>query len=697
MSPETGLVTADPSSPPVTRYPFTAVVGQGRLKLALILSAVSPGIGGVLIRGEKGTAKSTIVRGLGPLIGEGQTDQQGRVVELPIGATEDRVIGSLDLTRVLRDGRAEFTPGLLARADGGVLYIDEVNLLADHLVDVLLDAAASGRVTIERDGVSHTQSADFVLVGTMNPEEGELRPQLLDRFGLAVDVSAGRDVDERVEIVRRRMAFDADPDAFAAAYSAAEDELAQQIAHARRLVDDVELPTAQLRRIAGICAHLQVDGLRGDIVVARTATAHAALRGASEVDADDVRVAVELALPHRRRRNPFDESGLDDQELADALAAGDDAAGPDDTPEPPDGGGLDGDAPTTDGPDGGGPVGGGPDGGGPDGAAADPAESPMPTDDSAPSDPSPSDSTADGSAPGEPESDASGRPTLGPRPGGVFGAPTDSTTTPRMRRLTVAGIGDGEPGRRSAARSRRGYTVAATEFGAETPVHLFGTVLSAAGRGAEDGRVRVRREDLRGAHRIGQESNLVVFVVDLSGSMTARRRLGVVSELCVDLLRDSYTRRDRVAVIVARGARAELVVPPTKSVDIAVRRLSSVRTGGRTPLAEGLLAAEELIARGRRIEPQRRPLLVVLTDGRATAGPDAAVRARAAAASIGRQGIDGVVVDCEQGMVRLGLAADLAAHLRADLIPMDDLGLAALGRSGRPSAASAARIGSPAA
>lgn len=687
VSPES-LVAADPSSGPVIRYPFTAVVGQERLKLALILSAVSPGIGGVLIRGEKGTAKSTIVRGLGPLIGEGRADSAGRVVELPIGATEDRVIGSLDLTRVLRDGQAEFTPGLLARADGGVLYIDEVNLLADHLVDVLLDAAASGRVTIERDGVSHTQSADFVLVGTMNPEEGELRPQLLDRFGLAVDVSAGRDVDERVEIVRRRMAFDADPTAFAAAYSDAEGELAQQIAYARRLVDDVELPTAQLRRIAGICAHLQVDGLRGDIVVARTATAHAALRGASEVDAEDVRVAVELALPHRRRRNPFDESGLGDQELADALAAGDEAAGPDEPPEPPDGGGLDGAGPNAD---------------GPDGSTPDPGESSAPSDDSAPGDSGPDasaagDSGPDGSAPGEPESDASGPPAPGPRPGGVFGAPTDSTTTPRMRRLTVDGIGDGEPGRRSAARSRRGYTVAATEFGAETPVHLFGTVLSAAGRGAEeDGRVRVRREDLRGAHRIGQESNLVVFVVDLSGSMTARRRLGVVSELCVDLLRDSYTRRDRVAVIVARGARAELVVPPTKSVDIAVRRLSSVRTGGRTPLAEGLLAAEELIARGRRIEPQRRPLLVVLTDGRATAGPDAAARARAAAASIGRRGIDGVVVDCEQGMVRLGLAADLAAHLRADLIPMDELGVAALGRSVRPNTASAARIGPPAA
>ncbi len=299
----------------VIRYPFSAVVGQERLKLALILSAIDPGIGGVLVRGEKGTAKTTVVRGLGPLL-PARSGGAARVVELPIGATEDRVIGSLDLARALRDGEAVFTPGLLARADGGVLYIDEVNLLADHLVDVLLDAAASGRVTIERDGVSHTQDASFVLVGTMNPEEGELRPQLLDRFGLAVDVSAPAEVADRVAVVQRRMAFDADPAGFAARYAEEDAALARRIATARGRVATVALPTAHLRRIAGICAHLQVDGLRGDLVVARAAAAHAAWRGVDEIDTDDIAVAVELALPHRRRRDPFDSGGMDGQELS---------------------------------------------------------------------------------------------------------------------------------------------------------------------------------------------------------------------------------------------------------------------------------------------------------------------------------------------------------------------------------------------
>ncbi|MGV9712407.1 AAA family ATPase [Gordonia sp. NPDC003424] len=637
--------------PEPVRYPFSAVVGQERLKLALILSAIAPGIGGVLIRGEKGTAKSTIVRGLGPLLGEG-----ARVVELPIGATEDRVIGSLDLTTVLSEGRAEFTPGLLARADGGVLYIDEVNLLADHLVDVLLDAAASGRVTIERDGVSHTQSADFVLVGTMNPEEGELRPQLLDRFGLAVDVAAGRDIDERVAIIARRMEFDADPPGFAARHAADEADLAHRISAARAAMPTVRVPATELRRVAAICAHLEVDGLRGDIVVARTAAAHAAWRGVGEVAEEDVRIAAELALPHRRRRQPFDESGLSSTQLDEAMDAGRDAADTGPGPEPTDPDPTDPD-PTDPGPG---------DGGSPPDGGATPESSTAATEANAAAEPADVDPAT---------SDAVS--------GAMFGTPPTSSAVRRMRPLRVDGVGDGDPGRRSRARSRRGHTTHAVEFHSGRPVHLFGTVLSAAERRPATGTVRVTADDLRAAARIGQEGNLVVFLVDLSGSMTARRRLSAVSELCVALLRDSYTRRDRVAVVVARGSQATVAVPPTKSVDIAVRRLADVRTGGRTPLAEGLHTAADLIERALRREPDRRPLLVVLTDGRATAGADAAGRARAAAADIGRRGTDAVVVDCEQGMIRLGLAAELAGALRAPCLPMDELTLGALTGRGR--------------
>lgn len=296
-----------------TLFPFPAVVGQDQLRLALILTAISPTIGGVVIRGEKGTAKTTTVRAFAELLGGAP------LVNLPIGATEDRVVGSIDMETVLTTGKARFQPGLLSQANGGVLYVDEVNLLADHLVDALLDAAATGQVTVERDGISHTSEASFVLVGTMNPEEGELRPQLLDRFGLAVDVVGSKDVEQRAAIIRRRLEFERDPVSFAAGYAEETAAIAAQITTAKQLVEQVELSETNLLRIAHLCATFDVDGMRADLVIARTAQAHAAWRGNTTVDDEDIKVAAELALPHRRRRDPFDEPGLDQQQLDDAL------------------------------------------------------------------------------------------------------------------------------------------------------------------------------------------------------------------------------------------------------------------------------------------------------------------------------------------------------------------------------------------
>lgn len=301
------------SKPQRYQYPFSAVVGQEKLRLALILCAISPKIGGVVVRGEKGTAKTTTVRAFASLLGDAP------LVNLPIGATEDRVVGALDLETVLTTGKATYRPGLLAEADGGVLYVDEVNLLADHLVDALLDAAATGVVTIERDSISHTAAANFVLVGTMNPEEGELRPQLLDRFGLSLDVVASRDIQVRAEIMKRRLAFEDDPEAFIAQWEEEDAAISQRLAAAASLVGSVELSDTNVARIAAICASFDVDGMRGDLVIARTACAHAAWEGREFVTDEDIRIAAELALPHRKRRNPFDEPGLDEQQLDDAL------------------------------------------------------------------------------------------------------------------------------------------------------------------------------------------------------------------------------------------------------------------------------------------------------------------------------------------------------------------------------------------
>jgi magnesium chelatase subunit D len=598
----------------VKTYPFSAIVGHDQLRLALILCAVRPEIGGVLIRGEKGTAKSTAVRGLAALL-SAASDPAGadaRLVELPIGATEDRVIGSLDLQRVLRDGEHAFSPGLLSRAHGGVLYVDEVNLLHDHLVDLLLDAAAMGRVHIERDGISHSHEARFVLIGTMNPEEGELRPQLLDRFGLTVDVHASRDIDVRTQVIRQRMDYEADPDAFAQRYAADDAELARRIASARELVDDVVLPDNELRRIAALCAAFDVDGMRADLVIARTAVAHAAWCGCDTVSEQDIRVAAELALPHRRRRDPFDDPGIDPGQLDAALA---EAAGPPDDPEPdpePPGGGQS----MND--------------------AEHQNDSPLPKTHAKPSD-------------------------------------TPSATF-RTRALTVPGVGAGAPGRRSRARNASGSAVAATDSQAEGHgLHLFATVLAAAEHAEGAGRLRLQPADVRRAVREGREGNLVIFVVDASGSMAARDRMAAVSGATLSLLRDAYQRRDKVAVITFRAQEARLLLPPTTSAHIAGRRLSRFDTGGQTPLAEGLLAARELVVREKVRDRARRPLVVVLTDGRANAGRDPLGRSRSAAALLVAEGTAAVVVDCETSYVRLGLAQQLAAQLGAPSVRLEQL------------------------
>ena len=420
---------------------------------------------------------------------------------MPLGATEDRVIGSLDLQRVLRDGEHAFSPGLLARAHGGVLYVDEVNLLHDHLVDVLLDAAAMGRVHVERDGISHSHEARFVLIGTMNPEEGELRPQLLDRFGLTVDVHASRDVDVRVQVIRARMAYEADPDAFAARYADADAELARRIAAARALVDDVVLPDNELRRIAALCAAFDVDGMRADLVVARTAAAHAAWRGATTVEEQDIRVAAELALPHRRRRDPFDDPGID----RDQLDAGTGAGG-----------------------------------------RRRRFASPIPTHPAAASPPR---MTVNRHNRTHPSNGNQAAPDRGPaRRRRKPSAPGRSPFPGSARARRADGRGPATP--------RAAWwppPTAATPPGAHG-LHLFATLLSAAEQ-AGAGPLRPRPDDVRRAVREGREGNLVIFVVDASGSMAARDRMAAVSGATLSLLRDAYQRRDKVAVITFRQQR----------------------------------------------------------------------------------------------------------------------------------------------
>ncbi|WP_326599708.1 putative cobaltochelatase [Streptomyces sp. NBC_01803] len=645
-------------------YPFTAIVGMDDLRLALLLNAVSPAVGGVLVRGEKGTAKSTAVRALSALlpevevvswcrfscdpaapdpacpdgphpVGDGTT-RPARLVELPVGASEDRLVGALDIERALAEGVKAFEPGLLAHAHRGVLYVDEVNLLSDFLVDSLLDAAAMGTAYVEREGVSVRYASRFLLVGTMNPEEGELRPQLLDRFGLTVEVAASRETDERVEVVRRRLAHDDDPAGFAARWADEEEALRQRIAAARALLPSVRLGDAALRQIAATCAAFEVDGMRADIVMARTATALAAWAGRTDVLAEDVRQAALLALPHRRRRSPFDAPGLDQQKLDETLERErGEGGGGDDDPEP---------TPPDDDGDGGGD--GDRDGG----------------------------QDADGPSPGQEHSDADTDGTGG----GGERTPAPAGKPFTARALTVPGVGEGAAGRRSRARTAQGRTTGDRRpQDALGKLHVAATLRAAAphqrARGRSGPGLVIRRDDLREAVREGRESNLVLFVVDASGSMAARQRMSAVKGAVLSLLLDAYQRRDKVGLVTFRRSAADLVLPPTSSVDAAAARLELLPTGGRTPLAEGLLRAREVLRVERLRDPARRPLLVAVTDGRATGGPEPVERARRAARLLAAEGTASVVVDCESGPVRLGLAGALARELGGPAVTLDEL------------------------
>jgi magnesium chelatase subunit D len=663
--------------------PWSSVVGQEDAKTALLLAAVEPRLGGVLLRGEKGSAKTTLARGLAALLADGAP-----FVELPLGATEDRVVGSIDVAALLAERTHTFRPGLLAAAHGGVLYVDEINLLADHLVDTLLDVATSGVNRVERDGLSQTHPARFVLVGSMNPEEGELRPQLLDRFGLAVDVRAPADPALRAEIVRRQMAFDragADPAAVAA--DAAARRALAGAAPAR--LDDATIDAA-----ARLAVAVGAEGLRADLSLCRAATALAGWDGRPETDVEDLRRVAALVLTHRRRRDPFESSSLGESELDDAL---------DEALRPPAGPGTDGwagadGAAGAEGGDGRADGGAGAEGGaGADGAAG--AEGGAGADGAA---------GAEGS---DGPADGGGRPDP-PAPPDLTWPEPESLPAVALPRPT-AGARRSPPGRAAAAPGTTGRMVRDVPLErADQRLAVTATAVAHAVRTGGGGRdpaaallekadlepaalepAALDPADLRAVVAEETRANLVILAVDLSGSMAARRRLVVARRAVLGLLGDAYRRRDRVALIVFRGTSAEVVLRPTGSVEIARNRLADLPTGGTTPLAAGLAAVTALVRSTLRAGGPD-PVAVLITDGRATAGGvDPLAAAQRAAAELAATGVPGLVLDAETGPIRLGLARALAVTLGADHLELE-----ALERSGDDRAverAIGARLASP--
>jgi magnesium chelatase subunit D len=669
-------------------FPLAALVGQEQLKSALLLCAVNPGIGGVLIRGDKGSAKSTAARGLAGVMAPiervvgcayncapGEPSASCEVcngaatsvettpvpfVNLPLGASEDRVLGSLDFERALQDGRKAFQPGLLAAAHRGILYIDEVNLLPDHLVDVLLDAAAMGINRVQREGLSVQHSARIALVGTMNQEEGELRPQLLDRFGMMVEVRAPQEPRLRAEIVRRRLAWEADPEGFGRAWNDQQVALRDQVLRAQGLLPKVTVADGLLLLISELCCSQGVTSLRADLVMNKAARALAALHGRTAVEPDDLSQAAMLVLPHRRRAKPFEQPGLDENELQRFMR---------NAASRPNGGGDGADASQAE------PRGERDDGRNERNARGGVDDGPAGADEER-------ERGDDGKARQRDHGRGGEAQQRGDQDGGepvehVFAA--GGVAPPPRIELRSGFVAGGVVGRRSVApESRRGREVRAVPDERPTDLAVTATLhhsLMRTGGLSPTGRLEVTSEDLHQKVKAGRQGSLMIFVVDASGSMAALQRMEMVKATVLSLLRDAYERRDEVAVIAFRGTKAELLLSPTRSVDTAEKQLRDLPTGGRTPLAHALQVAADVLTRNSGAS-RPEPLLIVLSDGKANVAidgvGDAWQQSLDYAQSFTRKGIAALVLDTEVGFVRMGRAGELAAALGAQCLSLEE-------------------------
>lgn len=642
---------------PAHRYPFSAIVGQETLKTALLLNALDPRVGGVLVRGEKGTAKSTAVRALAGVLPDidiveacrfscdpadpgswcpecrerreagtlPKQTRQVRVIDLPVSATEDRLVGTLDLEQALKHGQRAFQPGLLADANRAILYVDEVNLLDDHLVDTLLDAAAMGVNVVEREGIAFAHPARFILIGSMNPEEGDVRPQLLDRFGLCVDVIGVRDPHRRVEIVKRRQAFEEDATEFAREWVDSQEELRMRLKHARLRLPSVDLPDEILHAIATLCSQLGVDGHRADLTLARAATALAALESRPAVSLEDVRRVAPLVLVHRVKRTPFDDVAEGQQRMHASISSALGEAGPqEEQPREPD-------AETGNG----------------NGLAAALASL----------------TEARGG-------EGFNEPTVLPDPLD-FTAPLDRArrSMSGRRQETVA----------SDSRGRYTRSEPAASGVAAVDVALDATIRAAAPhQNSRDGEmaIQIEPQDVYRKVRKRKVGASIVFCVDASGSMGADSRMDAAKSAILELLRDAYQRRDRVGLVSFRGDQAHTVLAPTASVELAQLKMRSLPTGGATPLAHGMLRALDLIESERKRDTETIPWLVIVTDGRANVGLNGGLGsedARAVAAKVRSSKIRSFVLDTGAGTRGSTGAKEIAKAAGAEYVRLAQL------------------------
>jgi len=675
--------------------PFTAIVGQEEMKKALILNAINPRIGGVLIRGEKGTAKSTAVRALAELLpdidvvngcpfncnpadtsemcdicyehsvnGEKleSVARRARVIDLPLGCTEDRVVGTLNIEKAIKEGIRALDPGILAAANRGILYIDEVNLLDDHVADVLLDAAAMGVNMVEREGVSVGHPARFILVGTMNPEEGELRPQLLDRFGLQSTVESLSDVDARVEIVKVAEIFETDANRCKKEFEGQQTELNKKIIKAKSLLPEVTISDDLLRTTAKMCIELGVRTHRAEIVITRTAKTIAAFDDRTKVTLDDIKEAMELALPHRMRRKPFEPPQLDTDKLDQMM---DEEKKEQEEKEQEQEEQQEKQQPEQE-----------------EQHKHEHREQEDKENEQESQEPqNPPENEDEGTQPQQPES--------------VFaiGDPIDvSRVRPKEKRDRINRKRTSGRRNPTLARFNRGrYARHTIPSGKTTDIAFDATIRAAAPfqreRGAGmpgENAVIIRNQDIREKIRIGQISTATLFVVDASGSMGAANRMESAKGAIMSLLMDSYQQRDRIGMVAFKGDTADVLLPLCSSVDLAYNSLRELPTGGKTPLGAGLNSGLNILLGEKRKNDETIAIMVLISDGRANVsvngGKVGTVKEElfAIAEEARSAGIHVIVLDAESMgssfvKMQLGYCREIAEHAGGRYYSVDQL------------------------
>ncbi len=648
-------------------YPFTAIVGQDLMKLALLLNAINPKIGGVLIKGTKGTGKSTAVRALADLLPEIEVIKdcpfncnpknlkeschpcqdriitadlkeedtefrKMRVINLPINATEDRVIGTIDIKKALEEGIKALEPGILAEANRNILYIDEVNLLADNVADVLLDSAAMGINIIEREGISLHHPSNFILVGTMNPEEGNLRPQLLDRFGLSIDVERIEDIDKRVLITKYVEEYQNDPNEFYSKFKPKQKELKNKIINARKILPSVEISNNQLKKTSKICVKLEVDGHRADITINRTAKSIAAFYGRKFVEDDDLKTAAKLALSHRLRRLPFEDKTLDESEL-EALFDNEEIEVKNDT-------------------------------------QLEEKQSEM--------EHNQTDNNLLKNIQNDKQIHNVREKTFGIKENIL----ADQIIKNKKKREVMNTSGKRVLHPTLSPHGKYVGSEKKREINMPYSMDIaFNETLNEAALDEQNLRAfkNGNKLEIKGKHihikkRMGKSSYLIIFCVDASGSMGIKDRMETVKGAIYSILQTNYIHRDKVSLIVFRQDRAETILPPTRSTDLAYKLLKDIPTGGTTPLAAGLLKALDVAKEEIRKKSGYIPLIILLTDARGNVYfKDAIEDVLKIGMEIAQQEINLILVDTEFSDVKLDFSKKLANVANAIYYHIDHL------------------------